>query len=65
MGWIAGKAIDLGRGLVKSPRRVVEPAGYEGEMVTVYETKSRGLPLRFTRKGRTVYATKREAMENS
>lgn len=65
MGWVPATAYRIGAGAVNDPIAVDEPAGYEGERVTPSgQIKSKAGPFTIERRGRTVYATRIEAVEN-
>ncbi|TAM91147.1 hypothetical protein EPN42_04610 [bacterium] len=61
MGWIAGTAWVIGQGVVNSPLRIVEPSGYQGDVVHTYGQTADGRHLGLRRKGRRVYRTRAEA----
>ncbi len=62
-GWIVSRPYRLGVGPVAMASRVCEPAGFTGDRLTIYNPG--GNPkwaVTFSRNGRTVFLTKREAI---
>tara|TARA_Y100000593_G_scaffold5891_1_gene11436 strand:+ start:640 stop:873 length:234 start_codon:yes stop_codon:yes gene_type:complete len=61
-GWIVCAAYRVGVGSVLTATRVYEPAGFKGKKITIYCPLNYKWAVSVSRKGRTVFSTKREAV---
>jgi len=63
MGWIPVQAFSLGSTKPRAAADCVEEsAGYDGEWVTLVNRSAiSGQPIKYRRRGRTVYETRKEA----